>query len=130
MNEPTYTGDQDGFGVQNMDGLAKEFLAPGADFKEKIARGGLSMEDAQDWGEIWRAGITFRCAIMVEHADHAVTSSIGQDRLARTEAISAVSGGRQHQMEMQARKRGLMPFGRRGGQAEENPQVSDGRAAG
>ncbi len=128
MNEQPYSGEQDGFGVQNMDGLAKEFLAPGADFKEKIARGGMSREDAQDWGEIWRAGITFRCAIMVEHADHAITCSIGEDREARKEAIAAVSGGRQNQMEMQARKRGLMPFGRRGGQAEESPQVIDGRS--
>ncbi len=122
--------DQDGFNVQNQEGIAKEFLAPGTDFKEKIARGGLSMEDAMDYGELWRIGVSYRVAIMIEHADHAVTSSIGQDRLARIEAGNAITGGRMNAAEMQAKKRGIVPWGRKGGNAEDSPQFVDAKMGG
>jgi len=122
--------DQDGFSVQNQEGLAQEFLKPGTDFKEKIARGGLSMEDAMDYGELWRVGVSYRVAILIEHADHAVTASIGQDRLARHEAANAVTGGRQYAAEIQAKKRGIVPWGRKGGTAEESPQVADAKMVG
>ncbi len=122
--------DQDGFGFQNNEGIVREFLAPGSDFKEKIARGGFSIEDAMDWGEIWRVGISYRVPVMVEHADHAVTASIGQDRLGRTEAIQAITGSRQHAAELAAKKNGVFKFGRKGGNAEDGPQMLDARMGG
>lgn len=116
--------DTDGFQVGNPDGIVKEILDPGTDFAEQLARAGLPFEDAMDYADLWRTGVTFRIPELIAHAVHAIVASIGADRLSRGEAIEALIGHRQRMAQVDPKKRSrFLNFGNRG--KSDSPEETD-----
>lgn len=117
--------DSDGINLGGADGIVKEILDAGRDFNQQLARSRMSFEDGLDYAAIWRTGVTFRLPVIVMHASQAIIASIGEDGLARSEAVDALIGHRQKQANAERKKRGIFPFGGRSSNKSDSPQEVD-----